>query len=152
MTIKSQTQSGKLKAQLARRKAKVRKLKHKESQRRYREKNKEALREQARLKMKQHRADVKASEERTQMAAELRRDTDTDYRERKYMAKFGEKAFKELYLPLYRMHGNQTFKFKIVWADESPDENRERILEDGSEAAQLLAESKEREAAAAKFT
>ncbi|KAJ7163415.1 hypothetical protein C8R43DRAFT_946860 [Mycena crocata] len=130
MSPEPQSQKQKITAQLARRKDKLCTLRHREAQRKYRER---------------YRAEVKESEARKKMAAELRREPDTDYRERahpdsgkiylrKILAKFGEKLFNEVYTPLYRLHGNQTFKFKIEWDQEGEsEEERERVREDGAE-------------------
>ncbi|KAJ7467752.1 hypothetical protein B0H11DRAFT_2239167 [Mycena galericulata] len=62
------------------------------------------------------------SEEESQLAAQRRRLVDADYRERcrkkKFIAKFGHRAFKEQYLPLHQIFGDHITGKKFIWEDE----------------------------------
>ncbi|KAJ7473897.1 hypothetical protein B0H11DRAFT_2236376 [Mycena galericulata] len=127
----TQSAAQKAKATIQRRKDKTRLQHHAEAQQRYRDKNKDALREKARLEMqKSHRAAIKDSEERQAMAQEARREVDADYRERqrqkKFIQKFGRRAFEETYVPLYKIYGNRTGKLKFKLEDKAVTEARLR--------------------------
>ncbi|KAJ7445125.1 hypothetical protein B0H11DRAFT_2249549 [Mycena galericulata] len=83
--------------------------KHAEAQRRYRERNLEATREKARKRMEKLRDERRASKISRFKAARKRRASDADYREilrkRKFIAKFGEDAFFQYYLPQHKALG-----------------------------------------------
>ncbi|KAJ7170636.1 hypothetical protein C8R43DRAFT_1120395 [Mycena crocata] len=144
MAPKGQAQCAQAKDKAERRKIRLHRLKHNNSQRKYREKNKDAVKERAKMQMREYRARVKNNEESKKAAADKRREADADYRERqrqkKYIAKFGEQAFQDLYAPLYRIHGNQLAKqrLKFEWDDENGEAEREEIMDLGAEAAILL--------------
>ncbi|KAJ7858712.1 hypothetical protein B0H14DRAFT_2577679 [Mycena olivaceomarginata] len=101
--------------------------KHAEAQRRYREKNLEKTREKARQRMQLLRSRAPCTAESMAMAAKKRYARDADYREslrkrrvswpfvfypthcrtidRKFVAKFGEDAFFDFYLPQHNLRG-----------------------------------------------
>ncbi|KAJ7606443.1 hypothetical protein DFH06DRAFT_1149909 [Mycena polygramma] len=111
--------------------------------------NLEALRDQARERMRLHCAAVKADEWKKTKIAEWRRDTDADYREWylwrcniddvmltrrmsyrqqqkwKIHQEVGKERFKQVYLPLYRIHGNKTGM--LPFAKECKAEQERRI-------------------------
>ncbi|KAJ7693721.1 hypothetical protein B0H14DRAFT_3531067 [Mycena olivaceomarginata] len=80
--------------------------KHAEAQRRYREKNLETIREKAR---QPYDPELPRTAESMAKAAQKRYARDTDYREslckRKFVAKFGEDAFFDFYLPQHKLRG-----------------------------------------------
>ncbi|KAJ7073550.1 hypothetical protein B0H15DRAFT_957083 [Mycena belliarum] len=85
-------------------------LRHSAAQRRYVEKNAEDVRTKARIRMEQRRAKIKLTENGVALAAEHRREIDANYREKqrqkKFVQKFGRRAFRKHYLPLYETTGN----------------------------------------------
>ncbi|KAJ7667889.1 hypothetical protein DFH06DRAFT_1126579 [Mycena polygramma] len=99
-------------------------LRHAQAQQRYRQKHCAALRVQARERMRLHRAAVKADEFKKNKIAEWCRDTDADYRERKFIKKFGEDRFDEVYMPLYRIHGNKTGMLPFVKESKAQQERK----------------------------
>ncbi|KAJ7441336.1 hypothetical protein B0H11DRAFT_2252226 [Mycena galericulata] len=84
-------------------------MKHAQAQARYRERNLESTREKARQRMENLRNKIRASRKSRQQAAEQRRALDADNREvdrkRKFIAKFGEDAFHEYYMPQHKIQG-----------------------------------------------
>ncbi|KAJ7446033.1 hypothetical protein B0H11DRAFT_1930375 [Mycena galericulata] len=136
------------------RRERQRRRKHAEAEQRYREKwyisplieiaadeyfiafrNADVLREKARLRMQRHRATVKQSEEGIKLAREQRREVDADYRERnlwlytrkrqkQFIQKFGKARFEDTYVPLYKVHGNQTGKLKFQLESKAASEAR----------------------------
>jgi hypothetical protein len=87
------------------------------------------------------REERKLSEEAKQEAAERRREVDADYRERrrkkyvvrlplataiqishlrKFIKKFGQRAFVNYYLPLHQVYGPHIVGKQFLWADEHP--------------------------------
>ncbi|KAJ6564326.1 hypothetical protein B0H19DRAFT_1140808 [Mycena capillaripes] len=123
----AQARSGK-----QRRKERLRREKHAKAQQRYREKNAAELREKAKLRMCAWRAAIKEDPEKRNEANEVRREVDADYRERqrqkKFIKKWGQDSFDKIYLPLYRIHGNQTGK--LPFALESKAAEAKRLAEE----------------------
>ncbi|KAJ7917982.1 hypothetical protein B0H13DRAFT_1869765 [Mycena leptocephala] len=116
-----------------------RRRRHADAQKRYREKNLEKTRTKARLRMERQviycatalltrlvslRSARELSEEATRLAAEQRRIVDADYRERKFIEKFGQRAFIEYYLPLHHVFGNHLPGRQFVWSDEVDKKRR----------------------------
>ncbi|KAJ7180062.1 hypothetical protein C8R43DRAFT_1117410 [Mycena crocata] len=68
------------------------------------------------------------SEEDTILAAERRRVVDADYRERcrkkKFIEKFGRRAFANQYLPLHDIYGPHITGHKFNWPQEDPKSPR----------------------------
>ncbi|KAJ7490199.1 hypothetical protein B0H11DRAFT_2229121 [Mycena galericulata] len=82
------------------------------------------------------RARIEMSEEESRLAAQRRRRVDADYRAarswvarmllaranvsilRKFIAKFGHRAFMEQYLPLHQVFGDHITGKRFVWDDE----------------------------------
>ncbi|KAJ7475285.1 hypothetical protein B0H11DRAFT_1918250 [Mycena galericulata] len=83
--------------------------KHAEAQRRYREKNLAATHEKARVRMRTLRDKIAASRRLTRLAAAQRHVRDAEDREvkrkRKFVAKFGHRAFFDYYLPQHDILG-----------------------------------------------
>ncbi|KAJ7124515.1 hypothetical protein C8R44DRAFT_734988 [Mycena epipterygia] len=90
---------------------KAKRQRHAEAQRKYRERNLEAMHAKAQERMQRLRAKI-CTPEQIQDAADKRREADTDCAEllphlaRKFVAKFGHKAFMEFYYPQYELCGN----------------------------------------------
>ncbi|KAF8209731.1 hypothetical protein K438DRAFT_1753378 [Mycena galopus ATCC 62051] len=105
-------------------KARVRRAEHAQAQKRYRERNGDALREKAKDRMKKYRQAIEQNEEKKKQVAEQRRKVSADYRERKgqkrWIAMHGEDNFHKIYLPLYRIYGNQTWKLPGVMGLAKP--------------------------------
>ncbi|KAJ7719393.1 hypothetical protein B0H16DRAFT_1739423 [Mycena metata] len=103
-------------------KEEARLLRRAEAQQRYRDKHLTATRTKARQRMARLRAAARASPEATAAAAEHRRVIDADYRERcrkkKFIAKFGERALIQHYLPLHETHGPYILGKTWLWASE----------------------------------
>ncbi|KAJ7821715.1 hypothetical protein B0H14DRAFT_3471351 [Mycena olivaceomarginata] len=83
--------------------------KHAEAQHRYREKNLETTCEKARQRMQRLRSRAPRTAESMAKAAEKHYARDADHREfkrkRKFMARFGEDAFFDFYLPQHKLRG-----------------------------------------------
>ncbi|KAJ6502980.1 hypothetical protein DFH09DRAFT_1102282 [Mycena vulgaris] len=94
-------------------------------QARHRANNLEAAREKARQRMRTHRALVKESDESKKLAADQRREVDADYRERKWIKKHGPESYQNIYVPLYRIHGNHTGG--LPFEEESLEDERARL-------------------------
>ncbi|KAF8197310.1 hypothetical protein K438DRAFT_1760094 [Mycena galopus ATCC 62051] len=99
-----------------------------EAQAQYRKRNLADTRAKARVRMKHLRAARNLSEEGKKKSVDGRRDTDTDYRERrrkqsltcnrKFIQKFGKEAFITQYLPLHDVYGKYLAGQKFVGSDE----------------------------------
>ncbi|KAJ7870846.1 hypothetical protein B0H13DRAFT_1896027 [Mycena leptocephala] len=94
-----------------------RRRRHADAQRRYREKF---------GAYKILRAERELSADETRLAAERRRPVDADYRERKFIAKFGHHAFIQYYLPLHNIFGEHLPGRQFVWSDEKKGQRRKR--------------------------
>ncbi|KAJ7496060.1 hypothetical protein B0H11DRAFT_1910324 [Mycena galericulata] len=127
-----------------------RRRRHADSQARYRARNLVDTRTKAQLRMERLRARIEMSEEESQLAAQRRRIVDADYRERcrkkyaglerrppcppqfltvfgrKFIAKFGHRAFMEQYLPLHQIFGDHIVGKKFVWDDEEKKEKNKQ--------------------------
>ncbi|KAJ7434844.1 hypothetical protein B0H11DRAFT_2257927 [Mycena galericulata] len=103
---------------------------HANAQERYRAKNLEETRTKARLRMERYVIPslLCQSQRLSQLAAARRRKTDADYRERcrkkKFIAKYGERAFIKHYLPLHDIFGEYIVGQKFVRSDEVPSKKR----------------------------
>ncbi|KAF8128327.1 hypothetical protein K438DRAFT_1789551 [Mycena galopus ATCC 62051] len=78
---------------------------HAEAQRKYREKNLEATRAKARERMQRMRAG--RTPEEVEKAGQQRKEGDADYREFKFIERYGESNFLEVYFPLYAQLGQK---------------------------------------------
>ncbi|KAJ7160851.1 hypothetical protein C8R46DRAFT_1038072 [Mycena filopes] len=96
---------------------------HAEAQRRYRERNLAQTRTKARLRMERLREETSLSAEASAASVERRRVVDADYRERqrkrKFIEKFGHRAFIRHYLPLHDIFGPHLPGQKFV-LDKTP--------------------------------
>ncbi|KAJ7021768.1 hypothetical protein C8F04DRAFT_1273343 [Mycena alexandri] len=121
---------------LSRAQRRLKRHQHKLAQRHYREKNKEALRVRARTQMQAYRARIQKSQDLKALARESRREADASYRERcgqkKWIARFGEGPFDDIYLPQFAIHGNNTHKLQFVRETEKLAE--ERLAKEAKEA------------------
>ncbi|KAJ7708874.1 hypothetical protein B0H17DRAFT_1124668 [Mycena rosella] len=89
-------------------------LRHGDAQKRYVDRNLASVQEKARARMAARRACVVLSPEATNLVAEHRREINKDYRERKFLEKYGTRAFKKHYLPLYESTPGMVF----TWTNE----------------------------------
>ncbi|KAJ7439839.1 hypothetical protein FB451DRAFT_1191914 [Mycena latifolia] len=89
---------------------------HADAQRRYVDRNLAAVRAQAWIRMEDRHAETKRSAAATKAVRGHRREIDADYRERKFIAKFGRRAYTKHYAPLYKTEGNGRHLPGIIFA------------------------------------
>ncbi|KAJ7609860.1 hypothetical protein FB45DRAFT_1038331 [Roridomyces roridus] len=94
-----------------------------EAQARYRERNLDETRLKARLRMERLRERISYNPDLAATAAEQRRVSDAQYRERvrakKFAIKFGERTLVEDYMPLHNIYGPYIVGHKFVWDNEA---------------------------------